>query len=122
MFGMDVQSNTLRSPLKLVALQHLHELRIVHMDLKMENVLITPTGHVCLSDFGNANVMDRKLNLEQFHNMRMYGASGTNGYLPPERLDRHNEGKGYNFKTDTWTYAVILLELFLINGEVSNYF
>ncbi|OAX43247.1 kinase-like protein [Rhizopogon vinicolor AM-OR11-026] len=96
----------------LVAMQHLHKLRIVHMDLKMENVLITPSGHVCLADFGNAQVMDRKLSLQQFHNERMYGTSGTEGYLPPERVGAN----GYNFKTDTWTYAVILLELFLING------
>ncbi|KAG1868108.1 kinase-like domain-containing protein [Suillus tomentosus] len=97
----------------LLALQHLHKLRVVHLDLKMENVLVTPSGHVCIADFGNAEVLDRKLTYQQFHNELMYGASGTSGYLPPERV----EGKqGYNFKTDTWTYGTILLELLLING------
>ncbi|KAG1755367.1 kinase-like domain-containing protein [Suillus lakei] len=100
----------------LVALQHLHKLRVVHLDLKMENVLVTPSGHVCIADFGNAEVMDRKLNYQQFHNERMYGASGTDGYLPPERLEGGGETQGYNFKTDTWTYGTILLELLLING------
>ncbi|KAG0703910.1 kinase-like domain-containing protein [Suillus ampliporus] len=100
----------------LLALQHLHKLRIVHLDLKMENVLVTPSGHICVADFGNARVMNRKLNYQQFHNERMYGASGTDGYLPPERLEGDSDAKGYNFKTDTWTYGAILLELFLING------
>ncbi|KAG1873684.1 kinase-like domain-containing protein [Suillus subalutaceus] len=97
----------------LLALQHLHKLRVVHLDLKMENVLVTPSGHVCIADFGNAEVLDRKLTYQQFHNERMYGASGTDGYLPPERV---KGDQGYNFKTDTWTYGSILLELLLING------
>lgn len=97
----------------LLALQHLHKLRVVHLDLKMENVLVTPSGHVCIADFGNAEVLDRKLTYQQFHNERIYGASGTDGYLPPERVEGD---QGYNFKTDTWTYGSILLELLLING------
>jgi serine/threonine protein kinase len=83
----------------------------------MENVLVTPSGHVCIADFGNAEVLDRKLTYQQFHDERIYGASGTDGYLPPERV---NGDQGYNFKTDTWTYGSILLELLLINGGVSN--
>ncbi|KAG2115792.1 kinase-like domain-containing protein, partial [Suillus discolor] len=97
----------------LLALQHLHKLRVVHLDLKMENVLVTPSGHVCIADFGNAEVLDRKLTCQQFHNELMYGASGTSGYLPPERVEGN---QGYNLKTDTWTYGTILLELLLING------
>ncbi|KAG1768684.1 kinase-like domain-containing protein [Suillus occidentalis] len=97
----------------LLALQHLHKLRVVHLDLKMENVLVTPSGHVCIADFGNAEVLDRKLTYQQFHNERIYGASGTDGYLPPERVEGD---QGYNFKTDIWTYGSILLELLLING------
>lgn len=97
----------------LLALQHLHKLRVVHLDLKMENVLVTPSGHVCIADFGNAEVLDRKLTYQQFHNVRIHGASGTDGYLPPERVEGD---QGYNFKTDTWTYGSILLELLLING------
>jgi serine/threonine protein kinase len=83
----------------------------------MENVLVTPSGHVCIADFGNAEVLDRKLTYQQFHNVRIHGASGTDGYLPPERVEGD---QGYNFKTDTWTYGSILLELLLINGGVSN--
>lgn len=83
----------------------------------MENVLVTPSGHVCIADFGNAEVLDRKLTYQQFHNERIYGASGTDGYLPPERVEGD---QGYNFKTDIWTYGSILLELLLINGGVSN--
>ncbi|KAG2060229.1 kinase-like protein [Suillus hirtellus] len=99
----------------LLALQHLHKLRVVHMDLKMENVLVTPSGHVCIADFGNAEVLDRKLTYQQFHDEHMHGVSGTRGYLPPERVEGNQR---YNFKTDTWTYGIILLELLLINGGI----
>ncbi|KAG1896774.1 kinase domain-containing protein, partial [Suillus fuscotomentosus] len=68
-------------------LQHLHKLHIVHMDLKMENVLVTPSGHICIADFGNAEVLDCKLTYQQFHDEHMHGVSGTKSYLSPERVE-----------------------------------
>ncbi|XP_025113546.1 ribosomal protein S6 kinase alpha-5-like [Pomacea canaliculata] len=36
----------------VLALQHLHQLKIVHGDLKPENILLDSLGHVVLTDFG----------------------------------------------------------------------
>ena len=40
----------------VLALEYLHSLDIVHRDIKPENVLLSDTGHLCITDFGLAKV------------------------------------------------------------------
>ena len=42
------------------ALEHLHNLNIVHRDLKLENIMIGPNNEILLVDFGAAAMMKPK--------------------------------------------------------------
>ena len=41
----------------LLAFQHLHDFNIVYRDLKPENLLITRSGHIKVTDFGFAKIV-----------------------------------------------------------------
>lgn len=60
----------------LYALAHAHERRIIHCDVKPENIILFEDGTLCLTDFGIARL-----------GMRTVIASGTGslGYMAPEQ-------------------------------------
>ncbi|XP_021855705.1 G-type lectin S-receptor-like serine/threonine-protein kinase At5g35370 isoform X1 [Spinacia oleracea] len=86
------------------ALAYLHsgcERKIIHCDVKPENILLHDHFQPKVSDFG----LSKLLNPEQsshFTTMR-----GTRGYLAPEWLT----SSGISEKTDVYSYGMVLLEL-----------
>jgi serine/threonine protein kinase len=57
-----------------LAWEHLHSKNIIYRDLKPENLLISETGHVKVTDFGFAKKIDQ----------RTWTVCGTPEYLAPE--------------------------------------
>ena len=87
------------------ALIYIHERNIVHLDLKLANILLTDKMELKLGDFGLANYID-KIN---------YKRAGTTLYMAPEALKNNQYGK----KNDIWAVGVIMY--YLIIGKLPFY-
>jgi fused-like protein len=83
------------------ALHYLHHNRIIHRDMKPQNVLVGAGGAVKLCDFGFARVMSAKT-------MVLTSIKGTPLYMAPELVQE----KPYTHAVDLWSLGVILYELF----------
>ncbi|KAM9318725.1 ribosomal protein S6 kinase-related protein-like [Pholidichthys leucotaenia] len=85
------------------ALGFLHDLGIMHRDIKMENVLLSDRGHLRLSDFGFSCRLKR--------GGRAFTICGTIQYMAPEVLS----GGPYNHAADWWSLGILLFSL--LTGE-----
>ncbi|KAK9201615.1 hypothetical protein WN944_016821 [Citrus x changshan-huyou] len=82
-------------------LSYLHSKKIVHRDVKTENMLLDANRTLKIADFGVARV-------EAQNPRDMTGETGTLGYMAPEVLD----GKPYNRKCDVYSFGICLWEIY----------
>ncbi|XP_048327202.2 PR5-like receptor kinase [Ziziphus jujuba] len=88
-------------------LEYLHRgcnTRILHFDIKPQNILLDKDFCPKISDFGLAKLW---LNKESI--VSMMGARGTVGYIAPEVFSR-NFG-GVSHKSDVYSYGMLVLEM-----------
>lgn len=115
----------------VLALEYLHSLNVIHRDLKPDNLLIGPDGHIKLTDFGlskvglinstedlsgpsvsSAALLQDELETEAQSSFKReqrqkHTVVGTPDYLAPEIL----LGMGHGVTADWWSVGVILFEL-----------
>ena len=113
----------------ILAVNYLHNIRIIHHDIKPENILITPKGHFKLSDFGLSKTLEEEddsdsqvtkniKNFVEFNKILINlgddedenkEAVGTLNYMAPELFtEKYPQGGG----VDYWAIGVLIFDLF----------
>lgn len=91
----------------------MHDVGIVHMDLKPSNILIDKHGHLIVCDFGLSHEVPTHIPKhdypEYLYRDNFSGQTGTIAYTAPE-VTVHNF---YNCKVDSWSLGMILLEMYM---------
>lgn len=82
------------------ALEHAHAYKIIHRDLKLENIIVAEDGRVTLTDFGLARSDASRISIEGM-------IIGTVYYLAPEQA----LGQPMDGRADLYALGVILYEL-----------
>ncbi|KAL7090307.1 hypothetical protein ACP275_12G032600 [Erythranthe tilingii] len=88
-------------------LEYLHtgcNTRIVHFDIKPQNILLDDDFCPKISDFGLAKLGKKKQSA-----ISMLGTRGTIGYIAPEVFSRNFGGVSY--KSDVYSYGMMVLEM-----------
>lgn len=83
-----------------LAIKHIHDKKVLHRDLKSQNVFLTQNGIIKLGDFGIAKCLNFTMEKAQT-------IVGTPYYLSPEIV----QNIPYSFKSDIWSLGVLLYEM-----------
>ena len=90
----------------ILSLEYIHSNRIIHKDLKPENLIFDQEGYIHLTDFGISKKIPENLNY-----IKDNDTSGTPGYTAPEILCNQN----YNFSSDYFGLGIISYECMIGN-------
>lgn len=83
-----------------LALLFVHKRKVIHRDLKLQNLFLASDGTLRLGDFGISRVLEHTYQQAQT-------VTGTPYYLPPELC----ESKPYSYKADMWSLGCCLYEM-----------
>ena len=83
-----------------MTLEYIHGWKILHWDIKLQNIFLTGNNTIKLGDFGISKVLESTVEAAMT-------VVGTPYYMSPEVC----ESKPYTFKSDVWALGCVLYEL-----------
>ena len=83
-----------------LAIKYIHDRKILHRDIKSQNIFLTKNNYVKLGDFGIAKCLETTLD-------KAKTLIGTPYYLSPEIIN----DQPYDFSSDIWALGVLLYEI-----------
>ncbi|THG99440.1 hypothetical protein EW145_g7268 [Phellinidium pouzarii] len=103
----------------LIAMLALHNMGIIHHDLKPTNILVDAEGHCVLTDYGGSCFLSEEFASSSYvasasPNLRLENQVPiiTVRYAAPEVLhDGDSAGQGYGTSADFWSLGITLFEL-----------
>lgn len=84
------------------SLKHIHNLKIIHCDIKLENILINKDKKIKLIDFDLARLCSEKLYMSK-------NIIGTCNYISPES----NDVNIYSVNSDIWSFGILIYFLIM---------
>lgn len=94
----------------LSALAHCHRKKVVHRDVKLENVLLDSHGRAVLSDFGNAALIDEGQGPCNCSPAILHDKCGTKPWCAPEIISCGEEGY-YGPPVDLWSAGICMFAM-----------
>nr|XP_039270639.1 misshapen-like kinase 1 isoform X1 [Styela clava] len=89
----------------LKGLQHLHLHKVIHRDIKGQNVLLTENAEVKLVDFGVSAQLDKTIG-------RRNTFIGTPYWMAPEVIAcDQNPNATYDYRSDVWSLGITAIEM-----------
>lgn len=87
-----------------LGLHYMHYNKVLHRDLKTQNIFMLGNGRLVLGDLGISKVLDGTLDFAQT-------CIGTPYYMSPEIF----KNKPYSYKSDVWALGCVLYEMTTLN-------
>ncbi|KAI5120172.1 hypothetical protein M0805_008439 [Coniferiporia weirii] len=92
-------------------LAYLHEMDVVHGDIKSDNVLVDPSGNAVICDFGNSRSINATEVVLGENTASTNGAGGSTRWTAYELIANPEKYEKHSKQSDVWAFGMVVYEL-----------